>query len=126
MADELNIRQDRFLKALLQAGSVTEACKMAHINPTTGYKYLKDKTFMAEYRKLRREAMQQVTARLQKSAERAVNVLNEVMMDKENAANSRVTAAKNTLDIAYRSIELDDLAERVEAVEEATSKGRSN
>jgi hypothetical protein len=117
MASDLNIRQDSFLKALLQAGSVNEACEMAKINRSTGYKYLKDKTFMAEYRKLRREAMQQVTAQLQKSSEQAVKVLHEVMLDPDNAPNARVTAAKNTLDIAYRSLELDDLAERLEVVE---------
>jgi hypothetical protein len=117
MAEELNIRQDKFLKALLVAGSVIEACSVAGINPTTGYKYLKDEKFMREYRLLRREAMQQVTAQLQKSSEQAVKVLHEVMLDPDNAPNARVTAAKNTLDIAYRSLELDDLAERLEVVE---------
>jgi len=90
---------------------------MAGINKTTGYKYLKDEAFLVEYRKLRREAMQQVTARLQKKSEEAVDVLAEIMNDKDNSPNARVQAAKNTLDVAYRSIELDDMAERIEKVE---------
>lgn len=114
---ELNIRQDRFLKALLQSASIDEACKVAGINRTTGYKYLKDQDFITEYRLLRREAMQQVTSQLQKKAEEAVGVLAEVMNDKEAPAGSRVQSAKNVLDAAYRSIELDDIAERVEEVE---------
>lgn len=114
---ELNIRQDRFLKAMLQCASVDEACKQAGINRTTGYKYLKDDVFLAEYRSLRREAMQQVTAQLQKKSEEAVAVLAEVMNDKEAPHASRVSSAKNVLDVAYRSIELDDVAERVEKVE---------
>lgn len=48
MADALNIRQDRFLKALLEAPSIEKACKLAGINKSTGYKYLKDARFMAE------------------------------------------------------------------------------
>lgn len=117
MAIDLNIRQDRFLKALLEAPSIEKACEMAGINKTTGYKYLKDEKFLTEYRKLRREAMQQVTARLQKASEEAVNVLREVMNDKNASPNSKVQAAKNVLEIAYRSIELDDIQERIAMIE---------
>lgn len=113
---ELNIRQDRFLKALLQCASVDEACKQAGINRTTGYKYLKDDVFLAEYRSLRRDAMQQVTAQLQKKSEEAVQVLSEVMNDKEAPHSSRVTSAKNVLDVAYRSLELDDMAAEMEKI----------
>lgn len=113
---ELNIRQDRFLKALLQCASVDQACKKAGINRTTGYKYLKDADFMDEYRSLRRDAMQQVTAQLQKKSEEAVQVLSEVMNDKEAPHSSRVTSAKNVLDVAYRSLELDDMAAEMEKI----------
>lgn len=118
MAIELNIRQDRFLKALLETATIEAACKMAGINKTTGYKYLKDPVFMLEYRKIRRESMQQVTARLQKVSEEAVTVLQEIMLNSDNSPNARVQAAKNTLDIAYRSLELDDIQERLEQIEE--------
>lgn len=116
---ELNIRQDRFLKALLQCASIDQACKEAGINRTTGYKYLKDVDFMDEYRSLRRDAMQQVTAQLQKKSEEAVQVLSEVMNDKEAPHASRVTSAKNVLDVAYRSLELDDLQQEVEKLKMA-------
>ncbi|WP_442760300.1 phage replication protein [Enterococcus italicus] len=121
MAVDLNIRQDRFLKALLETATIEAACKMAGINKTTGYKYLKDATFLAEYRKIRRESMQQVTARLQRTSEEAVSVLHEIMLDSDNSPNARVQAAKNTLDIAYRSLELDDIQERIEELESRLS-----
>lgn len=121
MAVDLNIRQDRFLKALLETATIEAACKMAGINKTTGYKYLKDATFLAEYRKIRRESMQQVTARLQRTSEEAVAVLHEIMLDSDNSPNARVQAAKNTLDIAYRSLELDDIQERIEELESRLS-----
>lgn len=117
MAVDLNIRQDRFLKALLETATIEAACKMAGINKTTGYKYLKDATFLAEYRKIRRESMQQVTARLQRTSEEAVSVLHEIMLDSDNSPNARVQAAKNTLDIAYKSLELDDVQARIEQLE---------
>lgn len=122
MKTDLNIRQDRFLKALLEAPNIEQACKQAGINKTTGYKYLKDPIFLEEYRKIRREAMQVVTSRLQKASEEAVAVLHEVMMDKESPPASRVQSAKNVLDIAYRSVELDDIQERLESMEEVLTK----
>lgn len=45
-------------------------------------------------------------------------VLREVMMDKDSPPPSRVQSAKNVLDIAYRSVELDDIQERLENMEE--------
>ncbi|MGX7328056.1 phage replication protein [Enterococcus bulliens] len=115
--EELNIRQDRFLKALLESSSVDEAAKKAKITRATGYKYLRDKQFMKEYRTLRNDAMQQVATRLQQASVEAVNVLKEVMNDKEAPHASRVSSAKNILDVAYRAFESDDLAVRMEKVE---------
>lgn len=116
---ELNIRQERFLKALLETGTIDEACKKAKINRSTGYKYLKEDAFLSEYRALRREAMQQVTAKLQKRSKEAVDVLAEVMLDKDSPATSRVQSAKNVLDMAYKAIELDDIGERLEKLEDS-------
>lgn len=121
MNDELNQRQERFLKAMLSTASIDEACKVANINRNTGYKYLKDEKFLRVYRVLRREAMQQVTARLQKVSEQAVETLQEVMLDSENTPGSRVQAAKNVLDVAYRSLELDDVQARIEEIESRLS-----
>lgn len=115
----LNQRQDKFLKALLETSSVEQACRLAGITKPTAYKYLKDETFMKEYRSIRRDLMQQVTARLQKSSEEAVKTLNDVMLDDTATPSSRVQAAKNVLDVAYRSIEIDDTQERLEELEKA-------
>lgn len=122
MAD-LNIRQDKFLKALLEAGSIDEACRAANINRTTGYKYLKDPIFMEEYRAIRREAMQQVTARLQKKSEEAVEVLAEIMLDGDAPTGSRVQSAKNVLDVAYRSLELDDIQLQIDDIKTSLEQG---
>lgn len=119
----LNQRQDNFLKALLETASVEEACRVAKINKNTGYKYLKDDVFMKEYRAIRRELMQQVTSRLQKSSEDAVKTLNEVMLDSKATPSARVQASKNILDTAYRSIEIDDTQERIEELEKAMGDG---
>ena len=64
-----------------------------------------------------------MTARLQKKSEEAVEVLAEIMNNKEAPTSSRVQSAKNVLDVAYRSLELDDVQERTEKVEKVLSDG---
>lgn len=102
---ELNIRQDKFLLGLLETGSVEKACEKANIQMTTGYKYLNDPIFLKEYQKLRNESIQQTVAKLQKSSETAVNVLHEIMTDKNNKPIERIESAKNVLNMAYQSME---------------------
>lgn len=113
---ELNQRQEKFLKAMLTCSSVEEACRKAEINRNTGYKYLKDETFMTEYRALRRDSMQQVTTRLQELSKKAVSALDEVLEHDESSPNAKVQAAKVILDIAYRALEIDDIQEELENI----------
>ncbi|MGF2143403.1 phage replication protein [Vagococcus fluvialis] len=123
MAEVLNQRQEKFLKALFETDTIEKACELAGINKNTGFRYMKDELFIKEYRAIRRELMQQVTSKLQKASDEAVEVLKDVMHDKENSTpSSRVQAAKNILDVAYRSIDLDDLQEQVEILQAVVGK----
>ncbi|EOT47138.1 hypothetical protein OMY_01391 [Enterococcus sulfureus ATCC 49903] len=115
---ELNIRQEKFMNALLETASMEAASKKAGISRQTGYKYMKDPVFLAAYRSLRRDAMQQVTESLRKASLEAVVVLKEVMNNSEAPASSRVSSARNVLDLTYRAFELDDLAEEIDKIKE--------
>ena len=116
---KLSQRKEKFLLAYLNTNTIEEARKEAGISESSAYNYLNDPLFKAEYRNKRREIMQHVTSRLQHSATLAVDTLNEVMEDKENSTPSaRVQSAKAVLENAYKAIELEDLAERIEQLEE--------
>ena len=71
----------------------------------------------------RRNAVQQATARLQTVTGEAVGVLREVMNDKSAKGSERVTAAKAVIELAYKGIDLEDFAKRLEIIE-ATLKDR--
>lgn len=114
----LNVKQENFIMALMSTSTTEEAYRKAGISPTTAYKYLNDAFFKEEYRRIRRETMQQVTSKLQQSSLIAVQTLLDVMMDIENSTPSaRVQAARITLENAYRGIELEDLQARIEKLE---------
>lgn len=100
---KLNIRQDRFLKALLESSTIDEACTTAGINRTTGYNYLKDPAFVSEYHALKEKVLDHTTECLKRASEKAVAVLTEVMNDEKASTQSRLKSAQNVLDVACRN-----------------------
>lgn len=114
--------KEKFLLALLSNSTITEASKQVGITSQTGHQYLNEDDFKKKYAEVRRNTFNLATTQLQQSAVKAVEVLNELMTDKETPASTRVQASRAILDNAFKSYELDDLQERLEAIEE-TLKG---
>lgn len=115
---KLNAKQEKFMIALMNTNTIVDACKEAGITTNTGHKYLNNPEFKQEYLRLRRETMQQATNKLQQSAVLAVETLENVMTDIENSTPSaRVQAARAVLENAYKSLEIDDLQQRIEQLE---------
>lgn len=115
---KLTAKQEKFMVALMNTNTIIDACREAKITNNTGHKYLNDPEFKQAYLKLRRETMQQATNKLQQSAVLAVETLESIMTDKDNSTPSaRVQAARAVLENAYKSIEIDDLQQRIEQLE---------
>ena len=88
----------------------------------TVYRWLEDQHFAAAYRKARREAFSQAIALTQRYAPLAVNTLAKIMTDPAAPTNAKVTAASTILRFGREGIELDDLAARVEVLEESAGR----
>ena len=67
--------------------------------------------------------MQRAIARTQAVTCEAVETLREVMNNPGARGSERVAAAKAILDYAFKGIELEDLAQRLEAIEATLAKG---
>lgn len=115
--DKLSKKQADFLLALLNSDSIVEASKKAGIANQTAHKYLNDPTFKEEYRKIRREAFEQATSKIVDSVDEAVEVLREVMRDKEEVGATRVQASRTILANAFKSYEMQEVEERLERIE---------
>ena len=68
---------------------------------------------------LDRYAVGQAVARLSQVCGEAVETLREILKNPEAPASSRVSAAKTVLDIALKSVELEEINRRIEALEQA-------
>src|SRR5919199_6633657 len=116
---KLTPKQDALIAALLSSPTIQDAAKTVGVSETTAHRWLRtDQSFTAAYLKARREAVGQAIARLQHLSSGAVAVLAQVAADKQAPASSRVAAATKILELAIKAVELEDLAARIETLEE--------
>jgi hypothetical protein len=116
--DLLSVKQYNLIAALLAESSVRKACEVAGVRERTAYNWLKNPTFVDAYRAARREAVSQAISRLQQfSATLAGELLRLAVQGRSEAV--RLGAASKGLDLALRSVEIDDLQARLEALERA-------
>ena len=107
------------LSALIAAGSIRAAAKIAECSETTIRTRLNDNDFRQRYEQAKgailTEACDAISARLT----RAIDTLCEVLEDTENAATVRVSAADSLLRHGLRYVEVANILARLEAIEKA-------
>jgi hypothetical protein len=117
--DKLSAKQHRAISGLLSEPSIRQAAKVADVPEKTLYNWLKRSDFATAYRTARRDSVQQATARLQYASSAAVSVLCQLMVKETVHASIRLSAAKTILELSIKTLEIDDLAARLEALEKA-------
>jgi HAMP domain-containing protein len=115
---DLTIKQEKAIAALLTEDTVQLAAEKAGVGETTIYRWMKEEAFDKAFKAARKNALSQTISRLQQTTSNAVNTLRSVMENEEAPASSRVTAAKTVLEMAFKAYELEDLAAKVEEMEQ--------
>jgi hypothetical protein len=118
-SDKLNAKQHRAISGLLSEPSIRQAAKVADVPEKTLFNWLKNPDFDSAYRAARRESVQQATARLQYASSAAVSILCQLMVKETVHASIRLSAAKTILELSIKTLEIDDLAARLDALEKA-------
>jgi transposase-like protein len=104
--------------ALLERPSVAEAAKAVDIHKATLYKWLaEDEEFRSAFRQAKRELFAATVSRLQQVAGEAIEVLRDVMNNKDQQGAARVGAARTALDYALKMNEQQEILGRLEALE---------
>jgi hypothetical protein len=116
--DKLTPAQHKAVSALLTEPSVRKAAEAAGVQERRLYRWLKEPDFAEAYRTARREATQQAIARLQQASGAAVSILLTLMARDTSPPAIRLAAARTVLEMAVKSVELEDLAARLEALEQ--------
>jgi hypothetical protein len=115
--EKLSHKQERAIAALLVAPSVTAAAQQIGVNENTLLRWLKDAAFQTTYREARRHVVQQAIAQVQQATSEAVEALRAIMSNGDAPASARVSAAKAVLETALKAVELEDIEQRLQALE---------
>ena len=123
--DGITPKQEAAIIALLNEPTAARAAITADVDERTLHRWLADPHFSRAYRNARRLAFSQAIAVSQRYAPVAVHTLAKIMTDGTVGASARVSAAVALLKVNREGIELDDLASRVDELEQALSGGHT-
>lgn len=113
-------RHERAIMALVSNPTIKLAAKQCKISESTILRWLRDcPEFITAYREARRQVMRHAIAQLQSASSVAVTTLQDVAQDADAPAAARVSASKAILEMAVKSIEVDDFDARISALEGA-------
>ena len=118
---DLSSAQRRALDALLKTKSVAEAAKRARVAEKDLEGWLAEDEFRKAYLNGRRRLISQSTAHLQQLTAAALDALERVLSDEDASPTGRISAARLALQYAYRGVEVEDLARKVDQLEEAAA-----
>ncbi len=124
-ANLMTAKKERAITALLTHTSVDKAADEIGVARQTLSRWLDEPEFIAKFQKARRQSFTHAVSMAQKYAPMALNSLAMIANDKAAPHSARVSASKAVLDFGRESLELDDLAERVNRLEHATDRGDS-
>ncbi|MGA2988757.1 MAG: hypothetical protein ABSF64_39065 [Bryobacteraceae bacterium] len=120
-------RRQRAIVALLEQATVERAAQAADVHASTLWRWMKEPTFQRELRQAQQQVFSQAMRRLQQGAQPAVLVLLRVLANAETSESGKIRAARCVLDQGrkHRELEeLEDLQERVAAMELIPREGR--
>ena len=110
-------REDAALAALLSEPTIEAAATKAGIGESTLLRWMAEPAFKTRLRAARRSVVEGAIGRLQQATTQAVDALTRNLTC--GTPSVEVGAAKGVLAQAIKAVELVDLAERIEALEQA-------
>jgi hypothetical protein len=119
-AESLSTKQQKALAALVAQPTLPLAAAQAGVGHRTLCRWLaEDEAFKAEFRRIKQEIVGNAVYQLQKATNNAANALISLMNDLETPASVRLAAAKAILEMAIEAVKVEDLAARLEVLEQA-------
>ena len=119
--EELTLKEEKFLTALMLTPNMGKACEKVGISRRTAQRYMAKTTVRSAYRKMRNQAMEQATSRLNSVAVEAVEVLTAIMNDPKISPYARQQSARTILEFAYKAYENEAIIEKLEELETVIS-----
>lgn len=114
----MTARQQKALAALLSTSSKAAAARAAGISDRTLRDYLADPTFWAEYEKAFKDMVEDAAKQAKQSLSPALSTLREIVEDKGEDTQARISAARAILSNSIKLIETADILARLKELED--------
>jgi hypothetical protein len=122
----LTPKQEEAITALLNCPTIKKAADQIGMSDRQIFRWMDEPAFSKAYRAARRQAFSHAISLTQQYAPAAVAALTKISTDPSAPHAARVSASTALLKFSRESIELDDLAERLAAIEQQVqAKGAS-
>lgn len=118
----LTSRQLLAINQIIASPTLEEACIKAKISKGTLYAWLKGEAFKSELKRQRDEVIRDALDRLKCGISKAVDELINLMASKN--PNLKYRACKDIIDYTLKSIEIENIEERLDRVESAIAKNK--
>ena len=110
-------RKEKALQALLVSRTKAEAATRAGIGESTLREYMKDPEFADRYKEAFGDMVRDATRQAQQTLSPALSTLREIMLDKGEQAQARITAARSVLEYSLKLCEQTDILEQLRELE---------
>lgn len=113
------LNDEKILGALLAAGSVRKASKIAECSETTIRTRLNDDEFRQRYEQAKSMVLSEACDAISARLTCAIDTLCDILKNTENAASVRVSACDSLLRHGLRYVEVANILARLDAIEKA-------
>lgn len=117
-------RKEKALQALLISRTMKEAATKAGIGESTLREYMKDPEFMDRYRVAFGDMARDAARLAQQTMNPALSTLREIMVNKKEPAQARISAARTVLEYSVKLCEQVDILEQLQELERRMEESR--
>lgn len=115
----LTTKQSAFLMEYARTDNLSQACRVAGINRTTGYKYLKSEDFQLALEQMKTKIVNAAWTQLSSHLETAVGKVADILNDPKTSTNAKLRATELIFSYAARYADSRDILARMERLEES-------
>ena len=115
----LTTKQSAFLMEYARTDNLSQACRVAGINRTTGYKYLKSEDFQFALEQMKTKIVNAAWTQLSSHLETAVGKVADILNDPKTSTNAKLRATELIFSYAARYADSRDILARMERLEES-------
>ena len=115
----LTPKQTRFITEYAKSDNLSESCRIAEINRSTGYKYLERPEIRYEIDKMRMDIVNTAWLKLSNNLEKAVDTVSEIIANPNTSINARLRATELIFSYTARYTDSRDIISRMERLEDS-------